>query len=422
MISLDTAHELIKDSLPVKRIMPIAVEKSMGYVSAGDIFADGSLPHFPSSAVDGFAVITSGVTPAHRNGPVRLNIVGRLAAGHTIEYALNEGETIQVMTGAPVPPGADAVIMKEKVSSIDDYISVNAPVAPKENIRSPGEDVKEGDLILRKGTLIRPTNIALLAACGITEIDVVRKPTVTILTTGDELLPMNVSLQYGKIRDSNSPFLHTAVREAGIDNIHLYERIKDDKPILREYIARALSKSDVLLISGGVSVGEHDYIKDILKESGVEEIFWKIRIKPGKPMFFGVSTETLIFGLPGNPVAVSVLFYELVRPALRALSGEPYKKMVSLPAVLMDSLTKPAGRREFVRANMQNDNGRVTVIPIRKRGSHMVSGMAGADCLIVFPEERTDLSFGEEVQICVLPGFESLCFENSFADNYSDYV
>jgi molybdopterin molybdotransferase len=422
MISLDTAHEFIKNSLPSHRIIPVAVEKTMGYVSAGDIFAEESLPHFPSSAVDGFAVTSSDIMPAHRKGPLRLKIVDRLTAGHITESTLNEGETIQIMTGAPIPPGADAVIMKENVSIVDDYISVNASVAAKENIRFPGEDVKERDLLLKKGTSIRPAHIALLAACGINRIDVVRKPTVTILTTGDELLPMNVSLQYGKIRDSNAPFLLTAVRETGIDNIYLYERIKDDRSILREFIERALSKSDVVLITGGVSVGEHDYIKDILRESGVEEIFWKIRIKPGKPTFFGVRSETLIFGLPGNPVAVSVLFYELVRPTLRALSGETYRKLMSFPAILMDGLSKPAGRPEFVRANMQNENGTITVFPIGKRGSHMVSGMARADCLIVFPEERTNLSQGDEVQICVLPGFESLCFKNSFADNYSDYV
>ncbi|MBI4051994.1 MAG: molybdopterin molybdotransferase MoeA, partial [Elusimicrobia bacterium] len=344
------------------------------------------VPAFDNSAMDGFAVRTGDCGSASPGGPVVLRIKETVRAGTLANVEIEPGEAVKIMTGAPLPLGADAVVMVEATSSEEDGI-VRILQTPEigEHIRRRGEDVRCGDLILREGTRIRPYELALLAAQGIANVSVIRKPSVSLLATGDELLEFTEPLSPGKIRNSNGPALAAALSRWGI--LPRYQGIvKDDRQSMREAFQKELNDSDVLLVSGGVSVGDFDYTKALLEELGLQVIFWRVAIKPGKPLLFGLLRNKLVFGLPGNPISVMVCLEEFVRPALEKMQGHtPRYPSYHLQGNLENEYRKEEARQQYIFCQVSETSEGFRVHVIRPQGSAMLGMACRANALALAP-------------------------------------
>lgn len=403
MIPFEHAREIILEHAQHLPASYVALDEAGNCLLAEPIIAHEDQPPFASSAVDGFALHTSDVELASVDRPVTLRIAGIIKAGDNPTHPIEVGTSFRIMTGAPIPHRCDAVIMKEKISERDSAIIITNTLSVGENIRRAGEDVRKGERVLEPGILVTPAVTGMLAALGFGSVKVIPFPRVAIVTTGDELVGVESSLGPGKIRDSNARFLEAALRALGVRATFQKEQVPDTEADTLDALTEALRDSDIVIITGGVSVGEFDYVRPILLKLGVEERFWSVAIKPGKPLFFGTRDRQMIFGLPGNPVAVGVTFYELVLPALQKLTGRIPVGLVHLRAILDAKLNKKTPRLEFVRGNLTVNADRLHVVPIDKRESHMISSFANADCLIRFPSERDTLEKDESVDVDLLP-------------------
>ena len=321
MLSYEDARSLVFEHVkPLgKRNCPLT--ESQGLALSEDILAPHGLPLFDNSAVDGYAVQSVDLVDASRKNPVRLKKMGYIAAGDTGEEQMNSGQCLQIATGAPLPPGADTVVMKEDIELNESFVYFTQAIPKTQNVRNQGEDIPEGRIMIPAGTLIGPAQIAVLATFGYAQVPVHRLPKISIVSTGSELVDVEGNLQSGQIRESNRFMLAGMVRQESCELVKI-SLVPDIPEILIQAFEEAL-QTDVALISGGMSVGDKDFAKPLLKEMGVEEIFWKIKFKPGKPLFFGRRGKTLVFGLPGNPASSYVLFEEFARPALRVYKLAP---------------------------------------------------------------------------------------------------
>ncbi|MCK5572511.1 MAG: hypothetical protein KAJ12_07105, partial [Bacteroidetes bacterium] len=401
MISLDQALGIVLENAHRLDSVSMNFEEARGAVLAQPIVALEDQPAFASSAMDGFALRTADVKNASADRPVRLPVSATARAGQAEPVPVGKGTAVRIMTGARVPEGADAVVMWEDVGEAESEIVVTRPLSAGKNIRKAAEELKAGETVLKEGTLVTPSVVALLAVLGYEDVQVYPRPRVAVITTGDELVAVNDPKGPGKIRDSNAPFLVAGLSEAGIGDIEIAARVEDDKETLTSVLQRGLERADVLIVTGGVSVGDFDFVKQILADLGVRQQFWGINVKPGKPAYFGTHGGKLVFGLPGNPVSVGVLFYELVRPALLAMMGQKDGTLRRSVGRLTASIRKRTSRLELVRASFSEKDG--TVTPLSKQDSHMLSGFAKANCLIRFPEDRQELEAGEEVELDMLP-------------------
>lgn len=381
----------------------VPLESALFKILATPVKAKFDLPRFNNSAVDGYGVIVEDLLSATEDKPVSLKLVGEVAAGTNLDtdnLSIAPGSCLKIFTGAPVPDSVEAVVMREfcreESSAQDTSVHISTKVRIGENIRLVGEELEAGQTVLTPGTVLTPPNIGLAANLGEAYLNCVRAPRVAIVSTGDELIEPGNPLGEGQIYDSNSFALQAAVEALHIDR----EAIKryhtgDDPSETERVLTQALSDCDVFISAGGVSVGDKDFVKTTLEKLGVETVFWKIAIKPGKPVYFGVlrgKKNKLIFGLPGNPVSALVTFHLLVRPALLKMQGvNPGNK--SQKAQLARSLKKKAGRLDFVRATTADTEGRLTAMPTTGQESHMLTGLAKADSLIVF---APDLEFASE--------------------------
>ncbi len=340
-------------------------------VFAHPITCPFDVPQFDNSQVDGYALLASD------QGPRR--IVGESAAGAGTTPAVGSGEALRIFTGAPLPFGADAVIMQEDALVRDGLVTPGEPVASGQFIRRRGEEIESGTDFDLTGSLATPPLIGLAASFGLSEVSVFGRPKAAIVATGDELVRVGEPLGSGQIYASNPEALRSALESLGIEaSIHL---VCDDREATKAVLASALEASDIVITVGGVSVGDHDHIRPALASLGVEEVFWRVSIKPGKPFFFGTLGSKLIFGLPGNPVSALVTFHVLVRPALRKLLGLSVPEE-DLTARLATRIERTDLRYEFLRATLVG--GEVT--PVSKQGSHMQTGLAFADALLHLPE------------------------------------
>lgn len=342
MIGFEEARRQVVDAVPLQQAEQVSLLDSLGRAVVEDIVADQYLPSFDNSAMDGYAVIAADCF----DGAV-LPVVGYIPAGEDADSSLKPGTAIKIMTGAPVPPGADAVIPFEQTEEGGDQIKICGRVKKGDHIRWKGEDFKPGDCLLSAGSVVRPAEIALLTSFAVTRVSVCRRPRVAILSTGDELQAPDEKRVAGRIVDSNSWALAAAVKEAGAEPV-LLGIARDNPDSLREKLNEGL-KADVLITSAGVSTGDRDYVREVLDELGVKQQFYKVAIKPGKPTMFALRGSTPVFSLPGNPVSTMITFEEFVRPALLKMMGHGLLFKPMMQARLLKDLKKKPGRLQLLR-------------------------------------------------------------------------
>jgi molybdopterin molybdotransferase len=370
---------------------PVALEHTLGRVLAEDAASAEDLPPFDSSAMDGYAVVS---------GPAaELPVVDESRAGHPATRALRPGEAMGISTGARVPEGADAVVPVERVEVRDGTVLVPESRAGA-HVRRAGEDVRAGVLVIRAGTPIGPAEAAVLAALGRAEVRCGRRPRVALLVTGDELIAPGRPLGPGQIRDSNLYAMAAQAERAGAATV-LREVVPDDPERTRSALARALEDADVVCVSGGVSVGPHDHVKPALAALEVEEIFWRVALKPGKPTWFGRRGSTLVFGLPGNPVSAMVTFHLFVRPALRRLAGADPADTRGV-AVLDAPVAREAKRDQVLRCRLRVAEDGWHVEPTKEQGSHVLTSMLDAGAFAVVPAGEGRVEAGERVGVEIL--------------------
>jgi molybdopterin molybdotransferase len=380
----------------------LTLEDAEGGVLAEDAVALSSLPSFDNSAMDGYAVRSADVAGATSDSPVTLRVIGEAPAGDTHERTLaDEGECLRIMTGAPLPAGADAVVPVEWTDGGGYRVQIFRPAPAGHAIRRRGDDVAEGQTVLTEGIRLGPAQIGLLAASGHAAPLVRRRPIVSVIATGSELTEPGVPLSHGRIWDSNSYLLAAAARQAGA--VAVRQCVADDPREVLAVIAEQRRMADLLVTSGGVSMGgEHDVVKAALAEQG-EVAFTKVAMQPGMPQGFGVLApdRTPVFTLPGNPVSAFVSFHLFVRPALAALQGLPAGLPPAAPATLTGPVRSPEGKRSFLRGVL--DPGAATVTPLTGQGSHQLGALGQANALIVVPEQVTSLAAGQTAGVMPLP-------------------
>jgi molybdopterin molybdotransferase len=349
--------------------------------------------------MDGYALRARETEHATSGHPVRLHIAGEVPAGRVLDHALSAGEAARIFTGAALPGGADAVIQQEIARIEDGSLILDAPVRPETNVRRAGEDVASGQRLLPGGTEIGPAELALLASAGVTPVAVRRRPRVAILATGDELVRPGESLAPGQIRESNSIYLTAAVTRAGAQAIAL-GLARDDEDDLRAKLASA-QDADMILSSGGVSVGDYDLVKQILGEQGGVD-FWRVRMRPGKPLAFGHLGETSLIGLPGNPVSAAVTFELFARPAIRRMLGAASVFRPRVEAILDGSDIEQGDREHYVRARLYAEDGVLHARPTGDQRSHIITSLHGASAYLVIAIGEGVVRTGERVPALLL--------------------
>lgn len=400
MLKVEEARLVVLENTRVLETENVDIISSLGRTLAEDIYSNENIPPFNNSAMDGYAVVSSILKGSSQEKPSILKIAASIAAGHTADVIIEEGSAVKIMTGAPVPEGVDAVVPVEFTKAEGNLVKIFREAVKLENIRFAGEDIKQGQLVFSKGKFIRPAEMGMLAALNLNNVTVVRKPVVSILATGDELADIGEELLPGKIRNINSYSLFAKVLKHGCNPISL-GTVRDVKTELRQRL-ESVQNSDILIISGGVSAGDYDYVKTVLTDMGMEEKFWKVAMKPGKPVLFGKLKNTLVFGLPGNPVSSMVAFDQFVLPAIYKLQGRKKKPWTELKAVYEGKFKKDAGLMHFIRGKTCLRNGSIFVLPTGLQSSGIYSSMVLADCLIIVPENVTELKNGDEVIIQVI--------------------
>lgn len=370
-----------------------------GFVSADDIYSPVSLPLFRNSAMDGYAMASADTAHAGPGSPARLGVAGEIKAGDAPGTLGGRLRSKRIMTGAPMPRGADAVLEKEKASFADGFLTVTEPIAAGRHVRKAGEELKKGTLALRKGTVLHPGALGFLASMGIERLRVFKSPKISLITTGSELVSPGASLRSGKIYNSNAVMLSSALREMKIHPI-LNRQVKDYPKLIRHVLTFALGQSDLVILTGGVSAGEYDLVKGLLSELGVATLFWKVRQKPGKPIYFGAKGKTLVFGLPGNPASVFTCFYEYVYPAIRLLMGHtcPYLDE-ALVALKGAALKTDPGRSFFLKGRVEKN----TASPLKNQHSHMLSSLTETNAFLALNGTKDLLKEGDLVSAHFLP-------------------
>lgn len=371
MISEEEARtQILKNISPLsERAVPLA--EALDCFAAHDYFARLPLPAFDNSAMDGYAVVASSCDKG-----CRLRVIGAQPAGPDRKLHVSPGEAVRIFTGAPLPQGADAIVMQEDVTQDGTDISLNVNVEPGEFVRLRGCDLAEGQMVLTRGQRIRAANIALLASQGFTDVMVGSKPTAAVISTGDELLKPGNELQPGQIYDSNSTLLSALLKRCGISAAAV-EHCRDDRESLGGAIKRRI-RHDVLIITGGVSVGEHDLVKETLLQLGANIEIWRVAVKPGKPFVFGNIGKCFVFGLPGNPVSAFVTFLQFVRPAVLRMMGATDLDLPQVPAKLAIGLTNDGDRPHYFRGRLER--GKFT--PVGRQESHALFGLSQANALL----------------------------------------
>ncbi|MGE5287674.1 MAG: gephyrin-like molybdotransferase Glp [Micromonosporaceae bacterium] len=386
----------------IRPIAPIdlGLLEAAGAVLAEDVTATQPLPSFDNSAMDGYAVRAPDVANASAGHPVTLPVVGEVVAGDTGAYGLTAGTALRITTGAQIPAGADAVVPVEWTDGGTAKVEVRQAAAPGHAIRRSGEDLRAGERVLTAGTRLGPLQLGLLAAAGRASVRVRPRPRVAVLSTGNELTEPGGPLEPGRIWDSNSFMLTAAARQAG-GLAYRHGAVADDPRELMSVIEDQLVRADILITSGGVSMGgEHDVVKAALSRLGSIE-FSKVAMQPGMPQGFGTigRDRTPIFTLPGNPVSAYVSFQVFVRPALAALQDTDAERLRAVRAILTGPLRSPEGKRSFLRAHLDG----TSVTPVSGQGSHRLAALAGANALIVVPEPVTEMVEGEQAEVWCLP-------------------
>jgi molybdopterin molybdotransferase len=395
-LRVDKAREAILACLrPITEAETIPTREILGRVLAEDIVPRINVPAHDNSAMDGYAIRFSDVEKPLRE-------IGTALAGKPFHGKLGAGECVRIMTGAVIPPGADTVVIQEVVKKEGERVIVPPGQKKAQNVRYAGEDLKVGTAVLKSGKLLKPADVGLIASLGIGEVRVRRRLRVAFFATGDELASIGQPLKEGEVYDSNRYTVHGMLARLGVEAIDMGV-IRDNPVELEKAFRTAAEKADVVITTGGVSVGEADFIKQMMAKLG-EVLFWKIAMRPGRPMAFGRIGDAFLFGLPGNPVAVMVTFYQFVRDALLHMSGREDAPIPLLKAVSAESLRKVPGRTEYQRGILFKEQGEWKVRTTGQQGSGVLRSMSEANCFIVLEHERGQVKAGEAVSVQLFEG------------------
>lgn len=398
-MSVEKARLFIKEYLdPVAETESVTLHQSLGRIIAQDVLSPANVPNYDNSAMDGYAFHSQDLNAA------QLKVIGTTFAGKAFSGTVASGECVRIMTGAAMPQGTDTVVMQEKILRDGDSIQFTEAPKPRANVRYAGEDMQLGQNVLSAGHLMQAADLGLLASLGIPEIKVYRKLKVAFFSTGDELVAVGKPLATGQVYDSNRYTLYGMLNRLGLEILDL-GAIADDPLQLENTLLNAATQADVIITSGGVSVGEADYMKALLSKHG-QVMFWKIAMKPGRPLAYGKVGHAHYFGLPGNPVAVMVTFYQFVREALLTLMGQPHTNPLPMFEVECTApIKKLTGRTEFQRGVLYTDaTGTWKVKPTGAQGSAILSSMSLANCFIVLDETIGNLNAGAMVKVQVMEG------------------
>jgi molybdopterin molybdotransferase len=379
----------------------LPLREALGRHLADDVASGEPVPAFDNSAMDGFAVRAADTRGARVGAPVALRLAGESRAGAPAASALAPGEAFRISTGATMPAGADAVVRVEDARTEDGRVLFEAEVAAGHDVRRAGEDIRPGEVVLRGGTPIGPAELGVLASLGAATVPCRRAPRLAVLTSGDELLEPGDAMRPGGVRNSNAYSVAALAQGAGAD-VSVPPPAPDEEAATRAAIEPLLDR-DVLVLCGGVSVGEHDHVKRALRALGVEERFWRVALKPGRPTWFGTRDETLVFGLPGNPVSAMVTFVLFVRPALAVLAGARPERRRTTARLAADLRASP-NRTQAVRCRIELRDDGWLAQPTGAQASHILTSMLGADCLAIVPPGETPPRAGDRVEVELLGG------------------
>ena len=335
---------------------------------------------------------------------MELSVIGTLCAGDVPKVTVGPNESVKIMTGAAVPEGADSVVMIEDTEEINERVKIKKVIKAKDNIRFEGEEVVKGEIAIKKGHEINPASLGFITELEFKKVKVYRKPKLALLTTGAELIGVDEDIRPGKIRDTNSVILEAALSQELVDLCYT-ARVKDNVSDMGEKIKKNLKTCDILVITGGVSIGEYDYVKDVLNNVGVKKIFWNVSQRPGGPMYFGIKDNILVFGLPGNPASSLVCFYEYIRPSLLKMIGKSNIYLFEVKAILQEELSKKSGKTQFIRGLFEEKDNTFQVRPTGLQGSHILKSFANSNCLIIFPKDETYMPSQTVVTVHLLPSF-----------------
>jgi molybdopterin molybdotransferase len=393
MLDIREAQERILSGIEPLPGEELSLKDALGRYLSEDVLAREDAPPFSNSAMDGYAVRAADLSGASAETPVRLTVAGESKAGSGPGLTLTPGSAIRIFTGAPVPIDADAVVMQEDTDREGDAVAVRLAVPVGHHIRVQGEDTTSGQVLLRRGHRVGAGAVGLLASQGCAHVAVHRRPRVAIVATGDELRDIEAPPSPGTIVDSNRYALAAQITEAGCEPWPL-PRVGDDLRATAARIEEALT-ADVVLTTGGVSVGEHDHVRAASEQAGIEPDFWKVRIKPGKPLTFGRRGSVPVIGLPGNPASAMVTFHVFVLPALRRMLGDPLPHHRPFPVVLAKTHRRKPGRPELARARIEVGMDGASAMLLTRQGSGALPSVAEADALVLLPADRAELPAGE---------------------------
>ena len=402
MISVKEARRIIDDHISIVPQEKVSINVAEGRVLAQDIVASFPQPRFNNSAMDGFAVRAADTKGASKKTPVDLRMVGVVSAGSLGDIVVGPGQCAQCMTGALIPEGADAIVMVESSSGYESgpEVQMYTEVQEGQHIRRVGEEIQSGKVLINDGSSITTAELGTLATFGYKDVRVYRKPRLAIFATGDELVEPGNDLLPGQIYNSNLYVFEDLVRRAGAE-VTLKSVIRDDQASLKTFLTDAFYSCDMVISSGGVSMGRFDYVRDVLMELNVMEHFWRVAQKPGKPLFFGSREKALIFGLPGNPVSAFIGFMEYVWPVLEIMSGKSGSSTLS--AVLDESFPREKEKTRYLFGNTWSENGQLICAPSKKVGSHMLTSSLKANCIIIAEPGDKPLTKGAQIRVHLLP-------------------
>jgi molybdopterin molybdotransferase len=401
MISVQEALSIIIENIPQGKTELLPLNEAHGRVLADQLIAPEASPRFTNSAMDGFAVRWDDVKKTDSVHGVSLRVIGESHAGIPFAGDVLPGTAVKINTGAILPDGSDTVIPVEETESSGGTVTVRTVKKRQQHVRFQGEEFAEGEILLDRATALNPARIALLAAVGISKVNVYRRPRVAVIVTGTEVQPYDSDIESYQIRDSNGVMLKTAIQQSGGEVAGLI-KVEDNLAKTEQAIVQAQEGSDMILCSGGGSVGEHDHVKDAAANAGFVELFWRVRQKPGKPLYFARKDDTLFFGLPGNPVAAIMGYVYYIQPVLQGLQGRPHQQRV-VRANLLHDVTNTGKRSNFFRVQIEQDeNGKFFASVLPKQGSHMLRSMALADGFFM-ADAGDSLAAGTEIAIMPFP-------------------
>ncbi|MDQ3752553.1 MAG: molybdopterin molybdotransferase MoeA [Actinomycetota bacterium] len=407
MLAVDEARREVLGAVQPLEPRDTLVGDALGGVLAVDLFAPHPLPRFDNSAMDGYAVRAADVTQASEGAPVQLDVAGEVRAGDPGELEVVAGAAVRIMTGAPVPKGADGIVPVEDTSEQGGRVIIRRPTAAGRHVRPSGDDVAEGDALVRGGSELGPGELALLASMGFSPLPMRPGPKVAVLVTGDELVAPEATAGPGQIRDSNSVAIRALVTESGGEVVP-FGGVADTPEAVIEALKRAGATADLVVSSGGVSVGRYDFVKDAVEKLGHIDL-WRVAMQPGKPVVLGAIGATPFLGLPGNPVSIHIGFEQFVRPAIRKMRGCRDLLRPTMDAILTEAIEKPPGRLHFVRVRLSPGADGWRATPTGAQGSHVQSSLVDCHGVARFGRDETALEAGSNVVVEVwrLPGEEA---------------